>query len=89
MTKFCFALFLFLGLTTAYSMENCHVIGDTEEQQFRGEITEVSINESYKGCPESLLLNKNFIASLFKVEETAKGVKCSFRTYTIGIACYK
>ena len=24
-----------------------------------------------------------------KVEETAKGVKCSFRTYTIGIACYK
>lgn len=89
MTKLFFASFLFLGFQTAYSMENCHVVDDIEEQRFRGEITEVSVNESFKGCPESLLINKSFVANLFRVEETDKGTKCSYRTVNLGIACYK
>lgn len=72
--------------TIAFSLENC-VIYPVEGQVegFKGKITEISPEHSFANCPDSLLVNENFIFRLVRLANHNDKQMCVYKHPLNGI----
>ena len=88
MKKYLTALFI-LCSTQSFALENCvdFPVRDNQEQNYKGEITEVSDITSYAGCPASVLVNKENVSPLVKVVDRDEEKRCVYQYRGVHFMC--
>lgn len=85
------AIFLLLTLTSSavFAVENCveFPVYTSPAVEYKGEITSSSSRLSFSDCPDSVLVNNDFVARLSRIVEHDNENKCVYSTRSVSFMC--